>query len=112
MRQRLHQVLLDLLGIGRAREAEAHRQPLDVGVDDDPSAIPYAVPSTTLAVLRATPGSVVSSASVLGTSPPKRSSSPCAVPFRLLAFWRKKPVDRMIFSSAGSGALAMASGVG
>ena len=35
-----------------------------------PSAIPYAVPSTTLPVLRATPGSLVSSASVFGMVPP------------------------------------------
>ena len=51
-----------------------------------PSAIPNAVPSTTLAVLRATPGSVVSSAMVLGISPPKRVRIPSAVPLRLLAF--------------------------
>src|SRR5450432_1608526 len=35
-----------------------------------------------------------------------------AVPLRLLAFWRKKPVVRMSASSLGSGAFAMASGVG
>ena len=34
--QHLHQVLLDPLGLGRAGEAEPHRQPLDVRVDDDP----------------------------------------------------------------------------
>ena len=36
VRQHLHQVLLDPLRVGGARQAEAHRQPLDVRVDDDP----------------------------------------------------------------------------
>ena len=34
------------------------------------------------------------------------------MPFRLFAFWRKKPVLRMMLSSAGSGAFAIACGVG
>ena len=77
-----------------------------------PSARPNSVPSTTLAVLRATPGSRVSAASVRGSSPPCSSTSAVAVAFRFLAFCRKKPVDRTISSSSGSSArdMAMASG--
>src|SRR5262249_11528913 len=58
-----------------------------------PSAIPYAVPSTTFAVLRATPGSSSSASISRGTSPACLAKSPLAIPIRLLALFRKKPVD-------------------
>ena len=53
-----------------------------------PEGIPKAVLSTTLAVLRATPGSVTSSAMVRGTSPPKRRTSSPQAPWMALALFR------------------------
>ena len=71
-----------------------------------PSSMPYALPSTTFAVLRPTPGSATSSAIVRGTSPPWSRTSPVAKPMRLFALARKKPVLRMISSTSAGGAAA------
>ena len=54
------QLLLDRLGLGPGGQAEAERQPLDVGVDDHARGDrDRRRPSTTLAVLRPTPGRLV-----------------------------------------------------
>ena len=60
---------------------------------------PKALPRTTLAVLRPTPGSVTRSSRRPGTSPPKRSQSAWAMPRMLAVFARKNPVGRMSSSS-------------
>ena len=69
------------------------------------------LPSTTFAVLRATPRSVVSSSSVRGTSPPKRLTMSCAVDWIDFAFCRKKPVGRTSASTSAGSAAASFSGV-
>src|SRR2546430_16227055 len=58
-----------------------------------------ATPSTTLAVLRPTPGSVTRSSIRPGTSPPKRSTSALLVAMMVLAFTRKNPVGLIIAST-------------
>ena len=68
--------------------------------------MPNALPSTTLAVLRPTPGSVTRSDSLPGTSPPNRSQSAWPRPIRLLVLARKNPVDWIIFSSSERSAAA------
>ena len=60
--------------------------------------IPNAFPSTTLAVLRPTPGSVTRSRSRFGTSPPNRSQRAWPTPMMAVVLARKKPVEPMIFS--------------
>ena len=110
--QHLHQVLLDPLGLLERVDRAPHRPALNVRVDDGPLGDPEGrCPGATLTVLRATRG-VVSSAMLLAIFPPRVVGSPSTVPLRLLAFCLSKPVERMIFSSVGSDARAMASGVG
>ena len=65
-----------------------------------PLAMPKAVPSTTLAVFRATPGSGRSCSMVRGTSPPKSWTIFVAAPMMLFALLRKKPVERISFSNS------------
>ncbi len=77
-----------------------------------PSALPYPADSTMLAVFRATPGRVKSSAIVSGTRPPKSSTIFFAAPRMLFALIRKKPVDRISFSSSSLSAEANAAAVG
>ena len=77
-----------------------------------PSAIPYAWPSTTLLVLRPTPGSSTIAAIVRGTSPPCSATSARAQPRMLRVLARKNPVGRIIVSICAGRALAIASGVG
>ena len=57
-----------------------------------PEAIPKAVPSTTLAVFRPTPGSSTRTSSSWGTWPPCCSTRTRQQPWMLLALLRKKPV--------------------
>src|SRR2546421_583322 len=66
----------------------------------------------TLAVLRPTPGSVVRSSTVDGTTPPKRSTSAVAMPFKLRDLLRKKPVGRISSSSCPSSTPASSAGPG
>ena len=73
---------------------------------------PNALPRTTKAVLRPTPGSVTRSSSRPGTSPPKSSRSAAESPMSDFALARKKPVGRMISSSSSGTAAAMSSGGG
>ena len=68
--------------------------------------MPKALPSTTLAVLRPTPGSATSSSSVHGTSPPCRSTSARAIPLSDRALARKNPVEWIRRSSVGSSTAA------
>ena len=56
-----------------------------------------------LAVLRATPGRVTSSAIVAGTFPPNSSTSFFAMPRIDLVFWLKNPVGLMSAASSASG---------
>ena len=67
---------------------------------------------TTLAVFRPTPGTVTKSSSLVGTSPPNRCSSAAAIPMRLRALARKKPVEWMISSSSSGLARAKEAGSG
>src|SRR5262245_11209392 len=67
---------------------------------------PNALPSTTLAVFRPTPGRVVRSSTVRGTSPPWRSTSALAIPDRARALARKNPVEWISRSSVARSALA------
>ncbi len=73
---------------------------------------PKALPRTTLAVLRPTPGSVTRSSRRPGTSPSKRSRSAVERPSSDFALARKKPVGRISSSSRSGSAAAMSSGVG
>src|SRR5579875_575399 len=74
--------------------------------------MPYALPSTTFAVLRPTPGSVTISSRVRGTSPPNRSRSAAASPITDLVFARKNPVGLRISSTSAGFAAARSSGAG
>jgi len=53
-----------------------------------PSLIPKALPNTTLAVFRPTPGRTRSASMSAGTSPPCRSTNSLAIPIRLLVLFR------------------------
>jgi hypothetical protein len=77
-----------------------------------PSFTPNALPRMTFAVLRPTPGSADSSASVRGTSPPWSAISPRANPMTLRALFRKKPVERTTSSTSSWAAPASASASG
>jgi hypothetical protein len=65
-----------------------------------------ALPRMTLAVLRPMPGSLTSSSSVAGSSPPCRSTTAAPNPINELALLRKKPVEWIIASSSARSALA------
>src|SRR5690606_34617588 len=71
-----------------------------------------ATATTTLAVLRPTPLSRVSSACVRGTSPPKSSTSIRAVAASAFAFWLGYETERMYAKISSASAPAIASGVG
>ena len=73
---------------------------------------PKALPSTTLAVLRPTPGSVTSPSIVAGTSPSKRSTRAAPSLIRLSVLARKKPVGVIICSSSARSAAAYAAASG
>src|SRR5437016_7244563 len=77
-----------------------------------PLAIPYAVPSTTFAVLRATPGSVSISSIVRGTCPPNLSMIALLAPITDFVLFRKNPVGRMSCSNSPGVAYANAFGSG
>ena len=66
----------------------------------------------TLAVLRPTPGKVVSSSVVEGTMPAKRSTRACAMPCRWRAFAFGYDTDLMYSYIASIVAFAMAWAVG
>ncbi len=74
--------------------------------------MPNALPSTTLAVLRPTPGRVTRSSSFAGTSPPNRSRSAAARPITDLVLARKNPVGLRISSTSSGLAAASSSGPG
>src|SRR5712664_3843421 len=65
-----------------------------------PDAMPYAVPRTTFAVFRATPGKVRISSIVRGTTPPNVSKITLLAPMMDFVLLRKKPVGRMSCSSS------------
>ena len=71
--------------VGLGREPQPMRQPGHMGVDGQ-ARHPNRTDRTTLPVLRPTPGRVTRSSSSIGTSPPNRSSTACAIPIRLLVF--------------------------
>src|SRR5260221_4817834 len=73
--------------------------------------LPNASPSTTLAVLRPTPGNVTSSSSVPGTSPPNRSHRARPRLVRVRALDRKYPVGWISFSSSAWSAPAWSAAV-
>src|SRR3954454_3878046 len=73
---------------------------------------PNALPSTTFAVLRPTPGRVTRSSSVFGTWPPYRSTRACDSFSRDSVLARKKPVGWMICSSFSRSAAAIATASG
>ena len=89
------------------RDADPVRYAEDMPIDRQPGT-PSAWPSTTFAVFRPTPGSAVSSSMSAGTSPPCSARSFCDMPISAFDFWRKKPVDRISFSSSGGGRRASA----
>jgi hypothetical protein len=66
------------------------------------------MPSTTFAVFRPTPGSVVSLSMSAGTSPSNSAMIFCAAPTIALPFWLKNPVDLMSGSSCAGVARASA----
>ena len=72
---------------------------------------PKAVLSTTLAVLRPTPGSVSSASRVRGTSPPYSATSFRDSATRFFALVRKRPMVRMMSVIAGSPSATIFSGV-
>ncbi len=74
--------------------------------------MPYALPSTTFAVFRPTPGSVTISLSLRGTWPPNWSRSAAESPITDLVLARKKPVGLRISSTSSGLAAARSSGVG
>jgi hypothetical protein len=73
---------------------------------------PKALPSTTFAVFRPTPGSVTRSAIRPGTSPPKRSTSAWLSPSTEFVFARKNPVGLRISSTSARSAPARATASG
>src|SRR5467141_1710099 len=77
-----------------------------------PLAIPYAVPSTTFPVFRATPGSVRISSIVRGTCPPNFSRIDLLAPITDLVLFLKNPVGRRSCSSSLGVAYANAFGSG
>jgi hypothetical protein len=85
-----------------------------------PSFLPKALPRTTLAVFRPTPGRARSSSIVSGTRPACRSTSAAAMARRLAVLFRKNPVERIRSSTSpceaparvrGSGKRAKSAGV-
>ncbi len=107
------QLLLNFLRVCRLWPAPAAGRSRKTCVSTTtPSALPKQTPSTTLAVLRAAPGMVISSASVSGTLPPNSATTFAAAPLIDFALLRKKPVVRISASSCGRVALAIACGVG
>ena len=78
----------DEVGIGSVERVSARRMASRCTCvsTTTPSAMPNAVPSTTLAVLRATPRSFSSSSIVRGTFPPKSFSIICAAALMDFAF--------------------------
>ena len=78
-----------------------------------PSGVPNATPSTTLAVLRPTPGSLTSSAErSRNPHPHVLSSSRFDSPMTFLVFCRYMPILLSTFSTSGGSAFASALGVG
>lgn len=73
---------------------------------------PNALPNTTFAVLRPTPGRLTSEAISAGTSPPNRTHNSCDSPMILRAFVRKKPMVRMMSSTCSGFAAASSAGPG
>src|SRR6266571_6424754 len=76
-----------------------------------PSALPKATPSTTFAVVRATPGSFNNSSMAAGTFPPYSSAMIRLAALMLFALFRKKPLEWIIASSSAVPALANCSAV-
>jgi hypothetical protein len=68
-----------------------------------PSTRPKLLPVTMFAVLRATPGRVISSSIVPGTFPSYASTILVHAPRIARAFWLKNPVERMSSFSSSSG---------
>ncbi len=103
------EVALDLHRVGLQRSGPADGSARPTWVSTGRPGRPMATLRTTLAVLRPTPGRLVRSSIDDGTSPPKRSVTPWAIPTRFLAFERKKPVDRIRSSRSSMDAWASAS---
>ena len=71
LRDHFHQVLLNVFGIVAFREFQPSRDAVHMSIHDDADAYLNHDPSTTLAVLRATPGRESSLSMSSGTWPPK-----------------------------------------
>ena len=93
------ELVLDLDRVVELREAETLAQPQDVRVDRETGQTECGT-ADDVARLAPYPGTVTRSSKSVGTSPPKRSSSAAAIPMRLRALARKKPVEWMISSSS------------
>jgi len=77
-----------------------------------PSALPNHVPSTTFAVLRATPGNVSKPSMLSGTLPPNSLTTLRAAPTTDFDLLRKNPVDRISGSSCCGSSRAKSCTVG
>jgi hypothetical protein len=102
LRNDLHEVLFDLLGIVVLRELPPSRDSMDVRVSDDSIVSLNQLPRSTFAVLRATPGSV-RSLSISEGLPPKSATIFFAAPttdFDLLRKKRQRTSARVLLAEA------------
>src|SRR5579875_333674 len=112
LRDDLHQVLLNLHGVGILRQIQPARDTLHMRIYHDPGGHAISRTKHTFAVLPATPGTSSNSSMVRGTLPRKLSRIFLAAPINALALLLKKPVDRMSWASSSCDAFAKSSIVG
>ena len=86
LREQFDQILFDVHGIGMLGEPEAPGDALDVRVHGKALVDAESAHRTTLAVLRATPGSLMRSFMVLGVSPLNSFTTSCAAAMRCFAW--------------------------
>jgi hypothetical protein len=97
--EKLLKIHLNLVGIFVFREAQPHGKPFHMGIHHNPGHIKGGTQNT-IGGLSPTPGSLINSFMVAGTSPPYRSTSPSQHPLMDLALFRKKPVGRISISNS------------
>ena len=109
LRHEPHQYLFHFDGVGLRRETEADRQSTHVRVDDDALVAVTRVSQDDVRCFAPDAGKRDQCAIVHGTTATKGARpSPLAMPMRLRALERKKPVLRMMVSSSCGSAAARA----
>jgi hypothetical protein len=82
-----HQTAFNFVCRRLLRKVQTSGNPQDVSINNYSLSFAKGAPKTTLAVLRATPGSMINSSMVLGTLPPNFSRIVRQAPWRLLALF-------------------------